>query len=57
MIEVRISSGTSHFDELRRRFACLTSESEIEGTFKKTKKIKRALCGGAEEGELKMEER
>jgi hypothetical protein len=57
MIKPGISSGQTHFDSLRRRIACLTSKSEIEGSFEKSDKIKRELFGiTIEEGELKMEE-
>jgi hypothetical protein len=41
-----------------RRVTCLTLESGIEGTFKKSEKVKRALFEiTAEEGELKIEEK
>jgi hypothetical protein len=45
MIKLGISSRETYFDGLRRRIACLTSESEIEGKFKKAEKIKQALFG------------
>jgi hypothetical protein len=43
MIKLRISSGPTHFDGLRRQIACLTSESEIEGTLKKIRKDETSL--------------
>jgi hypothetical protein len=56
MIKLGISSGPISFDELRRRIACLTTESEIKGTFKKSNKVKRALFGiTTEEKKLKSE--
>jgi hypothetical protein len=45
MIKLGTSSGATHFDGLRRQIACLTSESEIERTFKKSEKVKRELFG------------
>jgi hypothetical protein len=58
LIKLGISYGPTHFAGLRRRTACLTSESEIEGTFKKSEKVKWALFGIAtEEGELKIKEK
>jgi hypothetical protein len=58
MIKLGISSGPTHFDGPRRRIICLTSESETEGTFKKSEKLKRAFFGiTTEEGELEIEEK
>jgi hypothetical protein len=58
MIKLGFSSGPTYFDGLRRRIACLTSESEMEGKFKKSEKIKRALFKIiTKEGELKIEEK
>jgi hypothetical protein len=57
MVKLRISPGSTHFDWLIRRIVSLTSESEIEETFKKSEKLKRAFFGiTREEGELKIEE-
>jgi hypothetical protein len=39
VIKLGILSGPTHFDGLRRRIACLTSESEIEETFKQSKEV------------------
>jgi hypothetical protein len=41
MIKVGISSGPTHFDGLTCRNVCLTSESEIEGTFKKKIRVNK----------------
>jgi hypothetical protein len=58
MIKLGFSSGPTHIDGLRRRIFCLTSESEIQRTFKKSEKIRQALFGKAtEQGELKIEEK
>jgi hypothetical protein len=38
-----ISSGQTHYDGPRRRIACLMSESEIEGKFRKSEKVNQAL--------------
>jgi hypothetical protein len=55
MIKLAILFGPTHFDGLRRRIACLTLESEMEGTFKVSEKMKRALFGiTIEEGELQI---
>jgi hypothetical protein len=57
-MKLGISSGPTHFDGLRRRIVCLTSESQIEGTFKQSENIKRGLFEiKTEEGELKIEEK
>jgi hypothetical protein len=56
MIKLWISSGPTQFDGLRRRIFFLTSESEIEGTFKISEKVRGALFGiTTEAGELKIE--
>jgi hypothetical protein len=40
------------------QIACFTSESEIEGSFKKVREVKRATFGiTTEEGELKIEKK
>jgi hypothetical protein len=58
MTKLGISSAPTHFDGLRRRIACLTSELEIEGTFKKSERVKRTPSGIiTEKGELKIEEK
>jgi hypothetical protein len=58
MIKLGISSGPTNFDGLRLRISCSTSESEIEGSFKKSEKVKRALFGiTTEGGELKIKEK
>jgi hypothetical protein len=58
MIKLEISSGSIHFDRLTRQTACLTSKSEIEGIFEKSKKVKRALSGmTTEERELEIKEK
>jgi hypothetical protein len=40
MIKLGISFAPTHFDERRCRIACLTSETEVEGKFKKIRKSK-----------------
>jgi hypothetical protein len=56
VIKLEIPSRPTHFDGLRRRISCLTSESEIEGTFKKSENVERALFGIAtEESEWERE--
>jgi hypothetical protein len=57
MLKLGISSLPAHCDGLRRRIACLKSESEIEGTITISEKLTRALFGITTAGESKIEEK
>jgi hypothetical protein len=45
VIKLMISSRSTHLSALKRRIECLTSESETEGTFKRSEEVRRALFG------------
>jgi hypothetical protein len=56
VIKLMISSRSTHFSARRHRIECLTSESEIEGTFKRSEEVRRALFGiTTEERKLTIE--
>jgi hypothetical protein len=54
-IKLKISSGTIHCDGLGRPTACLMSELEIRGKFKKSENVKRTLLGITIEEGLEIE--